>query len=88
MQNFYGIGQLQPVCGAVIVSLCSGKIEYWLYAPVHREKSATLVDGAEAGNGIGTLSILLALERNDFVVARGRYTQDFETGQHTAVPLD
>jgi membrane-anchored protein YejM (alkaline phosphatase superfamily) len=23
--EFYGIGQLQPVCGAVIVSLCSGK---------------------------------------------------------------
>ena len=84
--EFYGIGQLQPVCGAVIVSLCSGK-RVLVVCSGTPWKSATLVDGGrKPGNGIGTLPILTLHLGKDFVVARGRYTQDFETGQHTAVP--
>lgn len=51
--EFYGIGQLQPVCGAVIVSLCSGN-EYWLYAPVHRENQQLSSMVAESR---GTVSV-------------------------------
>ena len=86
VQNFTGLGNYSRY---VVQSLSAfaPENEYWLYAPGTPWKSATLVDGGrKPGNGIGTLSVSLALERNDFVVARGRYTQDFETGQHTAVP--
>ena len=73
VQNFTGLGNYSRY---VVQSLSAfaPENEYWFDG------------GRKPGNGIGTLSILLALERNDFVVARGRYTQDFETGQHTAVP--
>lgn len=85
VQNFTGLGNYSRY---VVQSLSAfaPENEYWLYAPVHRENQQLSSMVVKPGNGIGTLSILLALERNDFVVARGRYTQDFETGQHTAVP--
>ena len=84
VQNFTGLGNYSRY---VVQSLSAfaPENEYWLYAPVHRENQQLSSMVAESRGTVSVHYPSYWLWRG-MTVARGRYTQDFETGQHTAVP--